>query len=140
MELYSVDADPFNQAVDQVIVNARAVLVANQVLAAAVVHHEDQVVLVLHDLVFLIVYNVKPVKHPVESLHEDLVTASVEPKFCHLCLKDYQPKLKNVVEAKGARQKKHGVSPPELGPQGPIGEASRWQGHGGGQLPSLRPL
>ena len=93
MELLRIDADPFNQAVDQVVVNARAVFVTNQVLAAAIVHHEDQVILVLHDLVLLVVYHVQPVKHPIESLHEDLVAAPVEPKLCHLCLKDYQSEL-----------------------------------------------
>ena len=104
LELECVHTDALDQAVHQVVVDHLAVLVGQEVLSPAIIHHKHQVVLILDDLMLIIVNNVHPVEHPIVCLHKYLVPVLVEPHLVNLCLVHDEVKFRKVIEVESGRQ------------------------------------
>lgn len=117
LELLSLNAHSLHEPVDHVIVDSLRVLVRQEILSARVVHHEDQMVLVLHYFMLVVINDVQPVEHTVICLHKDLVSVLIDPQLIDLGPEHNQLQLGQVVKVESGRQEKHGVSPPELGAQ-----------------------
>ena len=104
LELESVHTDTLDQAVYQVVIDHLAVLVRQEVLSPAIIHHKHQVVLILDYLMFIVVNNIHPMEHPIVCLHKYLVPVLVEPHPVNLRLIHYQMKLRKVIEVESGWQ------------------------------------
>jgi hypothetical protein len=77
-------------------------------------------VLVLHNLMLIVIDDVKSMEHAVISLYEYLITILVEIQLIYLCLEHDHLQLCQIVKIEECWKEDHRVGPPELAPQSEV--------------------